>query len=108
MPIFASLQWVLLYPVHIVANAQMTGSSIGFAGAAWDGHPNVEMLSVILPLAYDPTNLDMQITTARHFRALKNAVNSLHTYYDTLTPDNSPDSSTGPSVPISIMLHNCR
>ncbi|KAH8924591.1 hypothetical protein BT69DRAFT_1349368 [Atractiella rhizophila] len=63
------------------------GPYIAFAGAAWDLRPQMETLSVCLPLHYHLTDEDTRRKVARHVGALKKAVTSLEEYYQNLKPE---------------------
>ena len=63
------------------------GSSISFAGAAWNVRPVVQTLSSALPMHYHPTDSDMRIKVARHLGAFRKAINALEQYYRDLPSD---------------------
>ena len=63
------------------------GSSISFAGAAWNVRPVVQTLSSALPMHYHPTDSDMRIKVARHLGAFRKAINALEQYYQDLPSD---------------------
>ncbi|KAH8927582.1 hypothetical protein BT69DRAFT_1347189 [Atractiella rhizophila] len=67
--------------------AEPSAPYIAFAGAAWDLRPQMETLSVCLPLHYHLTDEDTRRKVARHLGALKKAVASLEEYYQNLKPE---------------------
>src|SRR5262249_3443358 len=57
------------------------GTHIGFAGAVYTDGPNVEVLSLMLPLCILEMDVELRTIMARHVGALKKAVASLAQYY---------------------------
>jgi hypothetical protein len=68
---------------------------IDFSGAIWNTRPNMQVLSTALPLCYHQTDGKMRAMVARHVGALRNALQSLKTYYNselnTTLPSPDPD-----------------
>jgi Lipopolysaccharide kinase (Kdo/WaaP) family len=67
-------------------NIEISGPYIGFAGAAWNLRPNVQVLSTVLPLHFHHSDTRLWTTTARHLSALKKAISSLQEYYQVELP----------------------
>ncbi|KAF8802373.1 hypothetical protein BYT27DRAFT_7173144 [Phlegmacium glaucopus] len=58
------------------------GAHVGFAAAVYTDRPNIEVLTPPLPLFSHPTHVGLRAVAARHIGALKNALHSLHYYYE--------------------------
>jgi serine/threonine protein kinase len=73
------------------------GAHIGFAGAVYTDRPNLQVLSLPLPLFWHRTDTRLQSIAACHLGALKKALLSLDQYYSqisetrALPPDDQPD-----------------
>jgi len=62
------------------------GPHLGFASAAYTDRPHVQVLSTPLPFLYHHTDIELQLTVARHVGALKNAIAKLRRYYEVDLP----------------------
>ncbi|KAJ8580322.1 hypothetical protein M405DRAFT_778345 [Rhizopogon salebrosus TDB-379] len=71
------------------------GPYIDFSAAIWSTRPNMQSLSTVMPLCYHQTDMKMRTMVARHVGALRNALQSLKTCYDselhTTLPSPNPD-----------------
>jgi serine/threonine protein kinase len=61
---------------------QNIGPYISFAGAVWNGRPNIQILTTGIPLHFHPTDIKLQKTTARCIGAFVSAVQSLKAHYN--------------------------
>ncbi|KAF8808335.1 hypothetical protein BYT27DRAFT_6498226 [Phlegmacium glaucopus] len=57
------------------------GPYIAFAGAAWTGRPNLQMLSTVIPCHFHSSDTETRDMLARHIGALKRSLLGLETYY---------------------------
>ena len=60
----------------------MLGPYLSFAGAVWNGRPNVQVLTPAIPLHFHSTDLKLREMTARHISAFSSAVRSLEEHYN--------------------------
>ena len=69
------------------------GPYLSFAGAVWNGRPNVQVLTPAIPLHFHSTDTKLRKMTARYISAFASAVRSLEAHYNeplyhqTLTDD---------------------
>ncbi|KAF9219664.1 hypothetical protein BS17DRAFT_855176 [Gyrodon lividus] len=68
------------------------GPYIAFAGASWNLHPVVQVLSTTLPMHYHLSDTKMRTTVARHLGLLKKAIGTLEKHYRDLSHQARPDS----------------
>jgi hypothetical protein len=67
--------------VHYLVLNEITGSYMGFAGAAWSVRPVIEVLSPLLPFNFTESHTSLQRMAARHMSALQKAILSLEGHY---------------------------
>ncbi|KAH0834040.1 hypothetical protein J3R83DRAFT_11293 [Lanmaoa asiatica] len=74
------------------------GPYVVFSGAVWNLRPAVQLLSTPLAFNYHSTDIDNQITAARHMAAFRKALRSLKQYYDVLAVNGLPNMLSHPSL----------
>ncbi|KIK74259.1 hypothetical protein PAXRUDRAFT_791416, partial [Paxillus rubicundulus Ve08.2h10] len=75
------------------------GPHIVFAGGAWNLRPTVQILSAPLAFHFHSTDTQNKTTAARHMGALRNALQSLKQYYESMPPASAITPTTSPGLP---------
>ncbi|KAI0255340.1 hypothetical protein BJV78DRAFT_1350597 [Lactifluus subvellereus] len=57
------------------------GPHMGFAGAAWNDRPVIQVLSTTLPFHFHDSDTNLRTVAARHLGAFKKAIRALERYY---------------------------
>lgn len=60
----------------------MLGPYLSFSGAVWNGRPNVQVLTPVIPLHFHSTDMKLRKMTARYINAFASAVQSLEAHYN--------------------------
>jgi len=69
-----------------------------FAGATWNLHLTMQLLSTPIAFHYHSTDTNNHLTVSRYMAAFRKATKSLKAYYESLEDDENPKTTPGPSA----------
>ena len=72
----------LSYDICQQRSNRTIGPYLSFAGAVWNAHPNVQVLTPAIPLHFHSTDLKLREMTARHISAFSSTVRSFEEHYN--------------------------